>query len=134
MESTELYARAIGIETPWRVREVEMEMEGKKIIVRLEVDLEKVYSIDRVTVVTYYDGGRYYRYTVEASTEGKTWATVVDMSKNTKPSVKGGQEHAFARTAARYVRVKASNMKTCPSWHNGAGGPAWIFADEVVVE
>jgi len=71
----------------------------------LEVDLEKVYSIDRVTVVTYYDGGRYYRYTVEASTEGKTWATVVDMSKNTKPSVKGGQEHAFARTAARYVRV-----------------------------
>jgi hypothetical protein len=37
MESTELYARAIGIENPWRVREVEMDMEGKKIVVRLEV-------------------------------------------------------------------------------------------------
>ena len=42
MESTELYARAIGVETPWRVREVEMDMEGKRIVVRLEVDLGKV--------------------------------------------------------------------------------------------
>lgn len=35
---------------------------------------------------------------------------------------------------ARYVRVRAENIKTCPGWHKGAGGKAWIFADEIIVE
>jgi hypothetical protein len=34
----------------------------------------------------------------------------------------------------RYIRVKGVNMKTCPLWHKGAGGPAWIFSDEITVE
>jgi hypothetical protein len=35
---------------------------------------------------------------------------------------------------ARYVRVHATNRKTCPSWHSGAGNKAWIFVDEISVE
>ncbi len=35
---------------------------------------------------------------------------------------------------ARYIRVTATNRKTCPNWHKGAGGSAWIFADEIVIE
>ncbi len=34
----------------------------------------------------------------------------------------------------RYIRIRASNMNICPDWHKGAGGLAWIFADEIVVE
>jgi hypothetical protein len=34
---------------------------------------------------------------------------------------------------ARYVRVIAKNIATCPDWHIGAGGKAWIFADEITV-
>lgn len=34
----------------------------------------------------------------------------------------------------RYIRVKAQNMGTCPSWHPGAGEKAWIFVDEVVMK
>jgi hypothetical protein len=34
----------------------------------------------------------------------------------------------------RYIRVQATNIKTCPPWHKGVGGQAWIFADEIVVE
>lgn len=34
----------------------------------------------------------------------------------------------------RYLKLHAKNVGTCPSWHQGAGGPAWIFADEVVVD
>ncbi|HVZ57935.1 MAG TPA: family 20 glycosylhydrolase [Chitinophagaceae bacterium] len=34
---------------------------------------------------------------------------------------------------ARYVRVKAVNYGTLPAWHNGAGGQAWIFADEFII-
>ncbi len=36
--------------------------------------------------------------------------------------------------SVRYVRVKGVNIKACPLWHKGAGGPAWIFADEITVE
>lgn len=35
---------------------------------------------------------------------------------------------------ARYVRITAKNIGICPEWHAGAGGKAWLFVDEVVVE
>ncbi|MCC6461265.1 MAG: discoidin domain-containing protein [Saprospiraceae bacterium] len=35
---------------------------------------------------------------------------------------------------ARYVRVSARNMGRIPDWSSSKGGPAWIFADEIVVE
>jgi hypothetical protein len=35
---------------------------------------------------------------------------------------------------ARYIKLVAENIGQCPSWHPGAGGKAWIFADEVTVE
>jgi hypothetical protein len=34
---------------------------------------------------------------------------------------------------ARYIRVEAVSMKTCPRWHQGFGYPSWIFCDEIVV-
>ncbi len=37
----------------------------------------------------------------------------------------------FDGREARYVRVRARNVGTCPAWHRGAGRPCWVFADEV---
>jgi arylsulfatase A-like enzyme len=37
-------------------------------------------------------------------------------------------------TEACFVRVKATSRGVCPEWHKGAGGKAWIFADEIVIE
>jgi len=71
----------------------------------LTVDLEKIYKIDRATLVTYYDGGRYYQYTVEVSTDGAKWALVDDASKNTGVAAASGYESRFPATDARYVRV-----------------------------
>ncbi|MFC1500208.1 ThuA domain-containing protein [Candidatus Zixiibacteriota bacterium] len=34
---------------------------------------------------------------------------------------------------ARYVRVVAKNIGALPTWHSGAGGRAWLFADEIQV-
>ena len=34
---------------------------------------------------------------------------------------------------ARFVRLKAKNISTCPDWHKGAGGKAWLFVDEVII-
>ncbi len=39
----------------------------------------------------------------------------------------------FPTTSARFVRVKTTSFLTCPAWHKGAGGKAWIFIDEIKV-
>ncbi|MDG2142636.1 MAG: family 20 glycosylhydrolase [Planctomycetota bacterium] len=33
----------------------------------------------------------------------------------------------------RYLRVRAESIGTCPDWHKGNGGKAWIFLDEIIV-
>ena len=38
------------------------------------------------------------------------------------------------RCEARYVKMSAKTIGTCPEWHVGAGQPAWIFCDEFVIE
>lgn len=37
-------------------------------------------------------------------------------------------------TKARYIKVKAKNFGTIPSWHLGAGGDAYIFIDEIIIQ
>lgn len=34
----------------------------------------------------------------------------------------------------RYVKFLTSSLVDCPDWHHGAGGPAWIFTDELIVK
>ena len=38
------------------------------------------------------------------------------------------------RCEARYVKMAAKSIRTCPDWHVGAGQPAWIFCDEFIIE
>lgn len=40
----------------------------------------------------------------------------------------------FPRQNARYIRVTAKNIGVCPKGHPGEGKPAWIFADEIMVQ
>jgi len=35
---------------------------------------------------------------------------------------------------AKYVKIAAENIGKCPVWHEGAGGKAWIFVDEIFVQ
>ncbi|MEM6472498.1 MAG: family 20 glycosylhydrolase [Planctomycetota bacterium] len=71
----------------------------------LRVDLEKPHRVNRIKLHTYYDGRRYYQYSVEVSLDGRSWQRVVDMSKNTDTSTRDGDEHNFDPVEARYVRV-----------------------------
>jgi hypothetical protein len=35
---------------------------------------------------------------------------------------------------ARYIKVTAESLKTCPGWHIGSGKNSWIFTDEIVIK
>jgi len=66
--------------------------------------------------------------------------TLIDTQVNTTPINKKGViiKNFISKNVkgkkADYVRIIATNIKTCPSWHLGAGGKAWIFADEITIK
>jgi hypothetical protein len=39
----------------------------------------------------------------------------------------------FPSTKTRYIRVRARTYGPLPSWHPGAGNPAFIFCDEIML-
>ncbi|UOX34794.1 GH92 family glycosyl hydrolase [Flavobacterium sediminilitoris] len=57
---------------------------------------------------------------IENSTDPKEYETVM---KNFSTKVK---------TKARYIKVKAFNFGKLPEWHQGFGGDAFIFIDEII--
>jgi hexosaminidase len=70
-----------------------------------QVDLEKEYSIDKLHLFFYWDGKRYYQYTIEVSPDAKTWTKVVDKSTNKDKATEEGIVHSFTPVDARYIRV-----------------------------
>jgi len=65
---------------------------------------------------------------------------LIDTQVNTTPlNEKGAIVKNFISKKVKgkkvnYVRIVATNIKSCPPWHLGAGGKAWIFADEIIIK
>lgn len=79
------------------------------------------------------------RLTVWTSTEGKAYTQVADSVVEPVRSAEVVIEPFDIRfgsadlVKARYIRIQAANMGTLPPGHPRAGGPAWIFTDEIAV-
>ena len=41
---------------------------------------------------------------------------------------------ALNNVESRYVRIKGLNINECPDFHPGAGGPSWVFSDEIIIK
>jgi hexosaminidase len=75
---------------------------------------------------------------IEVSDNGKDFNTV-HTEKIPEPVRNFGQKpvhfsFSFPETRAKFLKITAISHKTCPDWHRGAGQPAWLFIDELVVE
>lgn len=72
----------------------------------------------------------------EISLDGKIFTTLQTVNNTISVEDKNATIKDFIATFAeqkvRYVRVTAKNTK-CPKGHSGEGKPAWIFADEIIV-
>ncbi len=109
---------------------------------KLEIDLGSIKNISSVTA-TFYQRWKSWIFLpenieVSLSEDGKTFATP-QLYKNTVPANKDGRiieafKVNFDNQKAQFIRLKAKNIGVCPPWHGGAGGKAWLFVDEVVVE
>lgn len=73
--------------------------------------------------------------TVQTSLDGTTWTEVGNATHTVPVSDMTSQITTLGvnitSTRARHVRVRATTFGPLPSWHPGAGNPAFIFCDEV---
>ena len=78
---------------------------------------------------------KYVEYAL--SSDGKKWHSVNQVLNTASPEEEmvfiQHFTQPFPSTPARYLKVTAKNYGVCPAWHEGAGQPSWIFADEIVV-
>jgi len=74
----------------------------------------------------------------EVSTDGQQFEHVLtvvnDVSSTSYECVVKDLTGSIEPRKVRYVRVTAKSYGKLPSWHAGAGGDSWIFADEIVIE
>ncbi len=112
------------------------------------VDFEAVVDLGKPVAVSLI-GARFLQRTgswiffpssvsFETSVDGRTFTPagsfdVPPARGEEEPSVREWHS-APAQAEIRYVRVTARNLGTCPPWHPGAGGKAWLFIDEIVVQ
>ncbi len=82
------------------------------------IDLgEVVEDINKINVITYYGGNRYYQYYVEISEDGTTWEEVMDRRTNTTNSTQAGDEQAIPNKKARYVRITGTYGSANADFH-----------------
>ncbi|MCK4999616.1 MAG: arylsulfatase [Anaerohalosphaera sp.] len=106
------------------------------------VDMEEILTIDRVSA-GFLESQEFWifyprRIEVSLSTDGRKYHSLksvindelrADDNRNIKDfSVR------YSGKQCRYIKVKAEGLRICPGWHKGAGGKAWLFADEIIVE
>ncbi|MFA8449759.1 MAG: GH92 family glycosyl hydrolase [Bacteroidales bacterium] len=73
----------------------------------------------------------------EVSDNGKKWRKYASLKSDVSLKEEGiikDFSSSKKKIRARYVRVTAKPIDSCPSWHSGRGKPAWIFADEICIQ
>ncbi|MCW3086136.1 MAG: putative hybrid glycoside hydrolase, group 92(-20) family protein precursor [Bacteroidetes bacterium] len=106
------------------------------------IDLGKEQKINAVSSTYLQDSRAWILFPTKVeysfSNDGITYSspvTVINSAdpKDNKVQVKQFQQGISQNVTARYVKVKAINFGKLPEWHQGAGGDAFIFVDEVEV-
>ena len=72
------------------------------------------------------------------SRDGREWETIAREINRVDERYDGGITHDFSVMTSgakiRYIKILGKNRAICPEWHPGAGSPAWLFIDEIVIE
>jgi hypothetical protein len=107
------------------------------------IDLEASESISSITTaflqvsnhVVFFPKNVSYYYSNDAKNYVKLGIVINDnpLTKTSKINDIKYFNISFSKVNARYIKVIGENMIEPPYWHHAAGTPAWIFADEVII-
>jgi hexosaminidase len=105
------------------------------------VDLLQPESCSKISTTFIQNSGSWVLYPVEVifstSLDGINWQAEGNIHTDPLPSrSKADREFSvtFPEKKARYIKLAAKNNGVLPEWHEYKGEPAWIFADELIVE
>jgi hypothetical protein len=106
------------------------------------VDLGEIRAINRIAAGFLQVTGSWIFFPravkFSVSNDNANFRTVATFTHETKPEDRASEikelSQALSGIQARYVRVHAQNVGVCPAWHYAAGGKAWLFVDEIVIE
>ena len=73
---------------------------------------------------------------VYASADGRRYELLASLANDVGDREEGTIVREFAAEVdgrGRFLRFHAETIGQCPAWHSGAGGPAWLFVDEIRV-
>ena len=68
------------------------------------------------------------------SLDGRNFRTVARIDELTGQRNIIDAKQNFTDLRGRFIRIRAKNVGVCPPDHPDAGGKAWIFADEIIIE
>ncbi|MNR57913.1 hypothetical protein D3C85_1787820 [compost metagenome] len=72
------------------------------------------------------------------STDGKTYQQL-DLIENEIPlnhqeiAIKEFLRPCNTKEKIKFIKVDITNIEKLPGWHPGAGNPAWMFSDEIII-
>jgi len=106
------------------------------------VDLQKQQSIKRIEFNTLQDSRSWIlcpkKVEFYVSDDNEHFTLVKMASSNIDPKAEDSQlvpwNYDFTGVKGRYVKVIAYNFGKLPDWHQGAGGEAFIFVDEITIK
>ncbi len=106
------------------------------------IDLGNMESINKVSLgcLQSIDSWIFFpkKILVYTSEDGKSFNPVKELVNNISDKMEGNLLNTYAlefeNTLTRFVKIIADNIGTCPDWHKGAGGKAWLFVDEIIIE
>jgi len=113
--------------------------DGKDLDIR--IDLGSLSDVSEVSVSFVSNVGSWIflpEYVkIQVSDDGVAFTDFALINNDLDPKQQDREikEFALNREAveARYVRIFAKSIITCPQWHAGAGDKAWLFVDEVII-
>lgn len=75
---------------------------------------------------------------IEASSDGSNYIELKRFNPLNAPELNEAARVPFIvdniDEKYRYIKIIARNINVCPDWHYGAGGKAWLLADEIIIE
>jgi arylsulfatase A-like enzyme len=106
----------------------------------MEMDLGNVVKVSSISAGFLLDQRRWIFLPLEVdfftSADGENYKNIrvelsEDLAKN-HTLMKVNASANYKNEEIRYIRIVAKN-NILPDWHSGAGNPAWIFTDEIIV-
>ena len=109
--------------------------------IRVEMELQKEMEVSELSMgfMHFTKSWIFLPEWVEfsVSKDGKTYESLgkikSEISQKSSEKQRIAYHQSLPKQRIKYIRLSAKNIGVCPDWHQGAGGKAWLFADEIIV-